>query len=86
MDRGNASPVVSRAHIAGHGIRCQALGMLAGECQMRGRSLKVADGLIAATALDHDLTVVTRNVRDFADLGVSVFNPWSTGSRPIIGR
>lgn len=35
-----------------------------------------ADGLIAATALVHDLTVVTRNVADFADTGVAVVNPW----------
>jgi hypothetical protein len=34
----------------------------------------VADGLIVATALEHDLTVATRNVRDFADLGVAVFD------------
>jgi predicted nucleic acid-binding protein len=36
----------------------------------------MADGLIAATAREHDLTVVTRNVRDFADLGIGVLNPW----------
>jgi predicted nucleic acid-binding protein len=36
----------------------------------------VVDGFIAATALEYDLTVVTRNVKDFAGLGVSVFNPW----------
>jgi len=36
-------------------------GILAGECQMKGRALTMADGLIAATALEHDLTVVTRN-------------------------
>lgn len=53
-------------------------GVLAGECQLKGRPLKVADGLIAATALEHDLTVVTRNVRDFSGLGVAVFDPWST--------
>ncbi len=51
-------------------------GILAGECQLNGRSLKVADGLIAATAFEHDLTVVTRNVRDFSGLGVTVFDPW----------
>lgn len=51
-------------------------GVLAGQRQLKGRPLKVADGLIAATALEHDLTIVTRNVRDFAGLGVSVFNPW----------
>ena len=34
------------------------------------------DALIAATALVHGLTVVTRNVRDFEDSGVQVLNPW----------
>lgn len=34
------------------------------------------DGLISATALEHDLTLVTRNVRDFEGLGVSVIAPW----------
>jgi hypothetical protein len=33
-------------------------------------------GMIAATALEHNLTVVTRNVKDFAGLGVAVLNPW----------
>jgi len=37
------------------------------------------DGLIAATALEHDLTLVTRNVKDFANLGVTILNPWGTG-------
>ena len=35
-----------------------------------------ADGLSAATAIVHGLTVVTRNVRDFADTGVPCINPW----------
>lgn len=34
------------------------------------------DGLIAATALVHDLIVVTRNVADFDDTGASVIDPW----------
>jgi predicted nucleic acid-binding protein len=34
------------------------------------------DALIAATALTHGLTVVTRNVGDFAPMGVAVLNPW----------
>jgi toxin FitB len=32
--------------------------------------------MIAATALEHDLTVVTRNVKDFVHVGVTVLNPW----------
>jgi len=35
----------------------------------------VRDGLIATTTLVHAMTVVTRNVRDFADLGLEVINP-----------
>ena len=34
------------------------------------------DALIGATALVHGMTVVTRNVRDFAPMGVEVVNPW----------
>lgn len=34
------------------------------------------DGLLAATALVHKLTVVTRNVADFAPTGVALLNPW----------
>ena len=36
-----------------------------------------ADLLIAATALEHGLTVVTRNVRDFAETGIDVIDPWT---------
>jgi hypothetical protein len=36
------------------------------------------DSLLAATALQHDLRLVTRNVADFAFLGLEVVNPWKT--------
>jgi toxin FitB len=51
-------------------------GVLDGQCQLNGTPLSTAYGMIAATALEHDLTLVTRNVRDFTGLGVDVFNPW----------
>jgi toxin FitB len=51
-------------------------GALDGERQLQGAPLNTADGLIAATALEYNLTMVTRNVKDFAGLGVDIFNPW----------
>ena len=40
------------------------------------RTRGMADGLIAATAIVHNLTLVTRNVSDFADLEVPLIDPW----------
>lgn len=51
-------------------------GTLTAEQRLRGRQITMADGLIAATALEHDLTVVTRNVKDFENLGLTMLNPW----------
>ncbi len=51
-------------------------GVLEGQCQLKGTPLNTADGMIAATALEHDLTLVTRNVKDFAGVGVVLLNPW----------
>jgi predicted nucleic acid-binding protein len=41
-----------------------------------GVALSVMDGFFAATALSKNLTLVTRNAKDFAPFGVEVFNPW----------
>ena len=41
-----------------------------------GGELDIGDALIAGTAMANELTIVTRNVRDFEGIGIEVFNPW----------
>jgi toxin FitB len=52
-------------------------GALSAECQLRGIAMNTADGLIGATALEHGLTLVTRNAKDFAGFGGEILNPWT---------
>lgn len=52
-----------------------AWGRLRGLHASRGRSLPVVDSLLVATAAVHDLTLVTRNIRDVQGLGVEVLDP-----------
>jgi predicted nucleic acid-binding protein len=49
---------------------------LARRLRARGKPQSAPDLLIASTARIYGLTVVTRNVRDFADTGVVVYDPW----------
>ena len=51
-------------------------GRLLGESKERGILIPVVDGLIAATAIVHNLTVVTENINDFIETGARLFNPW----------
>lgn len=51
-------------------------GALEAKRKRLGMPLNTADGQIAATALEHGLTLVTRNVDDFRDLGVTLLDPW----------
>ena len=44
--------------------------------QRHGKSVPAIDGILAATAAAHDLTIVTRNTADFKLTGVRVQNPW----------
>jgi predicted nucleic acid-binding protein len=41
-----------------------------------GRPLSTVDALLAATALAHNLTLVTRNTQDFAFHHLKILNPW----------
>ena len=51
-------------------------GFVAAEARRNGKGLPVVDGLMAATALHYNFTVVSRNARDFAAAQVPVLNPW----------
>jgi predicted nucleic acid-binding protein len=51
-------------------------GLLRAQAQHKGRPLSVVDALLGATALQHDLTIVLRNVSDFSVVGLAVLNPW----------
>ncbi len=51
-------------------------GRVAAQARSKNIQLPVIDGLLAATALEHDLTFVTRNTADVAGTGVLVLNPW----------
>ena len=53
-----------------------AWGDLARAAEKRGRPLPVADGLLAATALVHHLTFVTRDSADFSATGIELLDPW----------
>jgi len=51
-------------------------GILAARSQESGQPLGNIDGLLAATALEHELTVATHNAKHFAGLGADLFDPW----------
>ena len=51
-------------------------GLLTAAARKSGIVLPVIDGLLAATALEHNLTLVTRDTGQIPSMGVAVFNPW----------
>jgi predicted nucleic acid-binding protein len=53
-----------------------AWGIVQGKSESVGRPLPTIDGLLGATAIVHNLTVVTRNEIDLAATGAPVLNPW----------
>jgi toxin FitB len=51
-------------------------GLLAANAKGGGKPLSTIDGLLAATAIHHNLTIVSRNVSDLTNTQVPVVNPW----------
>lgn len=51
-------------------------GDLAAQLKVMGKPRPIVDAVLAATAFEHDLVLVTRNVGDYRDLGVTILNPW----------
>ncbi|HXM58764.1 MAG TPA: type II toxin-antitoxin system VapC family toxin [Candidatus Dormibacteraeota bacterium] len=57
-------------------ILADVWGDVMARSQRDGRPLSAMDGFLAATATLHDLTLVTRNARDFEVLPIRLYNPW----------
>lgn len=82
--RDPAQGAIFRAWLNGHVLPAFTGRILAVDTAVAQRSARlhvpdprpVRDALIAATALVHGMTVVTRNVADFGPTGVSILNPW----------
>ena len=83
--RDPAQGVIFRAWLNRHVLPAFAGRVLSVDLAVAQRSARlhvpdpcpIRDGLIAATALVHGMTVVTRNVVDFEPTGVRILNPWS---------
>lgn len=52
-------------------------GRIQGEAERKGRRMPVMDSLIAATAIEHELVVVTRNTPEHLAHGVDILDPWA---------
>lgn len=57
-------------------------GIFAAKSHQQGKPLGNIDGLLAATGFEHGLTIVTRNIKHFEDLGVKLFDPWNSQGKP----
>lgn len=60
-------------------LEAESAAALQARVHQSGGQLGLADALIAGTALANDMTIVTRNVRDFDTLNVRIVNPWEPG-------
>jgi len=55
---------------------CENWGVLQGNAEKAGTPMSSIDGLLAATAYTHNLTLATRNERDFVPGNIPIINPW----------
>jgi predicted nucleic acid-binding protein len=51
--------------------------------EKQGRQILMPDALIAVTALEHDLILVTRNIKDFSHTDVLLLNPWQSSTQVV---
>jgi predicted nucleic acid-binding protein len=56
--------------------------VLRAEASHKGRVLHIEDAIIAATAIEYDLILVTRNLTDFRVTGLTLYNPWEKNEAP----
>ena len=61
-------------------LGAECWGKLSAELRVKGRPRPVVDAVLGATALVHQLVVVTRNVKDYGDMGGTILNPWDLGA------
>lgn len=58
-------------------VIAQYWGIVIEHSSQQGKTIGAMDAFFAATALDRDLTLVTRNTRHFRGLDLKILNPWS---------
>ena len=58
-------------------------GRLDADLRSKGRKMPARDSFLAATARHHDLTIATRNEKDFVAAGVKTLNPWQSSTAEI---
>ena len=61
----------------------QANGVLIAKRRSSGRPLATEDAMIAATCLVHGMSLATRNIKDFDDLGLALINPWEADEKVL---
>lgn len=57
-------------------VAARIFGVMFASRERSGRPMELVDGQIAAICRVHDVTLATRNVRDFVDLEIRLINPW----------